>query len=128
MPKNRCCNEPSGCDTELATEQQSCQLPDGDKEEVRGEGRGCYGTGLASKAVRLIIWTENSLETQWHSKKLLSVIALNLQIAASFMTAQQSVYIPKLETALTDRDDSSLLQFIRRRSRVFNSGGAKIFS
>lgn len=33
---NRCCNDPRGCDTELTTEQQSCQLPYSGKRRSRG--------------------------------------------------------------------------------------------
>lgn len=128
VPKDQCCNEPSGSDTELATEQQSCQLPDGD-EEVRGEGRGLlrHRTGVKNSAIDHLDW-----EPLRDTMALRKIAERHSPESADgqhlSQHPQQSVCIPKLEATLTDRVDRSLLRFIRRRSRVFNSDGAKIFS
>jgi len=61
----------SGCDTQLAKEQQSCQLPNCGNSEKRSEAMDGVATFL-DRYLKTVTWTENSLEQQQHSMKLLT--------------------------------------------------------
>lgn len=90
---NRWANELRGCDTEPATQQQSCQVPLGGKRRSERVDR----ARLSSKRA-IDHLDRGQLDGQRHSRKLLNGVLLSVHTSTSFITAGHSLYIPKLHT------------------------------
>ena len=105
---NRCCNDQRGCDTELTTEQQSCQLP----YSGRRRSGGCMGLlwrRTSTSAVDhldqgwLRVATAEQGIVDWHAPESTHLSQLH----------NNSFQILKLEQF--PMNDCSLLQFLKRR-------------